>query len=94
MTDEQRAALSPDSQEYKTRCVNLDDRKVEGSIKPGVLICLFRVTGSQIQLAGWSSYSVLLWSLKASLLVFYMRLTVRAYFLYYYFIILEFTAKC
>ncbi|KAI1463532.1 uncharacterized protein F4812DRAFT_242767 [Daldinia caldariorum] len=52
MTDEQRAALSPDSQEYKTR-----------------------VTGSQIQLAGWSSYSVLLWSLKASLLVFYMRLT-------------------
>ncbi|KAI1082567.1 hypothetical protein F5B20DRAFT_578236 [Whalleya microplaca] len=34
-----------------------------------------RVIGSQIQLAGWSSYSVLLWSLKASLLVFYMRLT-------------------
>ncbi|OTA82176.1 hypothetical protein M434DRAFT_84918 [Hypoxylon sp. CO27-5] len=52
MTDEQRVALSPDSEEYKTR-----------------------VVGSQIQLAGWSSYSVLLWSLKASLLVFYMRLT-------------------
>ncbi|KAI1773794.1 hypothetical protein F4818DRAFT_101827 [Hypoxylon cercidicola] len=34
-----------------------------------------RVVGSKIQIAGWSSYSVLLWSLKASLLVFYMRLT-------------------
>ncbi|KAI1371623.1 hypothetical protein F4677DRAFT_305867 [Hypoxylon crocopeplum] len=52
MTDEQRAALSPDSAEYRTR-----------------------VIGSKIQLAGWSSYSVLLWALKASLLVFYMRLT-------------------
>ncbi|KAI1207526.1 uncharacterized protein F4807DRAFT_452868 [Annulohypoxylon truncatum] len=52
MTDAQRAALSPDSAEFKTR-----------------------VIGSKIQLAGWSSYSVLLWSLKASLLVFYMRLT-------------------
>ncbi|KAI2622725.1 hypothetical protein GGS26DRAFT_242269 [Hypomontagnella submonticulosa] len=52
MTDEQRATLSPDSAEFKTR-----------------------VIGSKIQLAGWSSYSVLLWSLKASLLVFYMRLT-------------------
>ncbi|KAI8305424.1 hypothetical protein K4K61_005336 [Colletotrichum sp. SAR11_59] len=39
MTDEQRAALSPDSEEYRL------------------------------------SYSVLLWSLKASLLVFYIRLT-------------------
>ncbi|KAI1458631.1 hypothetical protein F4805DRAFT_120182 [Annulohypoxylon moriforme] len=52
MTDAERAALSPDSAEFKTR-----------------------VIGSKIQLAGWSSYSVLLWSLKASLLVFYMRLT-------------------
>ncbi|KAI1101147.1 hypothetical protein F4804DRAFT_22452 [Jackrogersella minutella] len=52
MTDAQRAALSPDSAEFRTR-----------------------VIGSKIQLAGWSSYSVLLWSLKASLLVFYMRLT-------------------
>ncbi|KAI1499255.1 hypothetical protein F5X99DRAFT_420060 [Biscogniauxia marginata] len=34
-----------------------------------------RVTGSKIQLAGWSTYSALLWSLKASLLVFYIRLT-------------------
>ncbi|KAI1398260.1 hypothetical protein F4819DRAFT_489745 [Hypoxylon fuscum] len=36
---------------------------------------LTRVNGSKIQLAGWSTYSALLWSLKASLLTFYMRLT-------------------
>jgi hypothetical protein len=35
-----------------------------------------RVIGSKIQLAGWSTYSTLLWTLKASLLVFYIRLTV------------------
>ncbi|KAF9874455.1 hypothetical protein CkaCkLH20_08018 [Colletotrichum karsti] len=52
MTDEQRAALSPESEEYR-----------------------LRVIGSIIQICGWSSYSVLLWSLKASLLVFYLRLT-------------------
>ncbi|KAI2629909.1 hypothetical protein GGR54DRAFT_284512 [Hypoxylon sp. NC1633] len=34
-----------------------------------------RITGSKIQLAGWSSYSALLWTLKFSLLVFYTRLT-------------------
>ncbi|KAK4206140.1 hypothetical protein QBC37DRAFT_145338 [Rhypophila decipiens] len=34
-----------------------------------------RQTGSKIQLSGWSTYSVLLWALKASLLVFYLRLT-------------------
>ncbi|UNI22252.1 hypothetical protein JDV02_008157 [Purpureocillium takamizusanense] len=34
-----------------------------------------RIVGCKIQLAGWSSYSTLLWTLKASLLVFYMRLT-------------------
>ncbi|KAK2753841.1 hypothetical protein FQN55_000205 [Onygenales sp. PD_40] len=34
-----------------------------------------RVIGSKIQLCGWSSYSVLMWSLKASLMVLYDRLT-------------------
>ncbi|RYP53882.1 hypothetical protein DL768_001194 [Monosporascus sp. mg162] len=34
-----------------------------------------RIIGSKIQLGGWASYSVLLWSLKASLLMFYLRLT-------------------
>ncbi|KAI9148014.1 hypothetical protein HJFPF1_11835 [Paramyrothecium foliicola] len=34
-----------------------------------------RVLGSKIQLAGWTSYSVLLWLLKASLCTFYFRLT-------------------
>ncbi|PNY25230.1 Uncharacterized protein TCAP_04832 [Tolypocladium capitatum] len=52
MTDAERSALSPDSEEYQ-----------------------LRVVGSKIQLAGWSSYSTLLWALKGSLLVFYLRLT-------------------
>ncbi|KAI0145180.1 hypothetical protein GGR57DRAFT_517387 [Xylariaceae sp. FL1272] len=34
-----------------------------------------RVIGSKIQLAGWATYSSLLWTLKASLLFFYLRLT-------------------
>ncbi|KAM7185647.1 hypothetical protein V8F20_011725 [Naviculisporaceae sp. PSN 640] len=34
-----------------------------------------RQIGSKIQISGWSTYSVLLWALKASLLVFYLRLT-------------------
>ncbi|ROV98709.1 hypothetical protein VMCG_06746 [Cytospora schulzeri] len=34
-----------------------------------------RVTGSKIQLGGWTSYSVLLWALKTSLLFLYARLT-------------------
>ncbi|KAI0517021.1 hypothetical protein F5B22DRAFT_605914 [Xylaria bambusicola] len=36
---------------------------------------MLRVIGCKIQLAGWSTYSALLWSLKVSLLVFYIRLT-------------------
>ncbi|KAK2611425.1 hypothetical protein N8I77_004764 [Diaporthe amygdali] len=34
-----------------------------------------RVTGSKIQLGGWTAYSVLLWALKTSLLFLYARLT-------------------
>ncbi|KAI9163572.1 hypothetical protein HJFPF1_05189 [Paramyrothecium foliicola] len=34
-----------------------------------------RIKGSRIHLAGWSIYSVSLWALKASWLVFYLRLT-------------------
>ncbi|KAH9894724.1 hypothetical protein F4778DRAFT_784147 [Xylariomycetidae sp. FL2044] len=42
----------------------------------GVLFTTLRTQlGSKIQLAGWSTYSALLWSLKVSLLVFYIRLT-------------------
>ncbi|PGH32258.1 hypothetical protein GX50_04923 [[Emmonsia] crescens] len=52
MTDEQRAALSPDNPEYR-----------------------LRIIGSKIQICGWTTYGLLLWSLKASLLVLYMRLT-------------------
>ncbi|EDP53573.1 hypothetical protein KXW98_006426 [Aspergillus fumigatus] len=33
------------------------------------------VVGSKIQVAGWTTYSVLMWSLKLSMLAFYLRLT-------------------
>ncbi|KAH6687187.1 hypothetical protein F5X68DRAFT_134025 [Plectosphaerella plurivora] len=35
-----------------------------------------RITGSIIQLCGWTSYSIVLWLLKGSLLMLYRRLTV------------------
>ncbi|KAI1070956.1 hypothetical protein LB507_011025 [Fusarium sp. FIESC RH6] len=35
----------------------------------------FRVVGSKIQVAGWTIYSALIWSLKLSMLYFYTRLT-------------------
>ncbi|RYO81263.1 hypothetical protein DL764_009791 [Monosporascus ibericus] len=47
-----------------------------------------RVVGSKIQLAGWSTYSALLWSLKLSLLFLYIRLTAglhRSYLVRIYF---------
>ena len=52
MTDAERAALSPDSEEYR-----------------------LRVNGSKTQVAGWSTYTLLLWLLKASMCTFYLRLT-------------------
>ncbi|KIH92525.1 hypothetical protein SPBR_02568 [Sporothrix brasiliensis 5110] len=52
MTDAERAALSPDTEEYR-----------------------MRVTGSKTQVAGWSTYTLLLWLLKASMCSFYLRLT-------------------
>lgn len=58
-----------------------------------MLTDLSRVIGSKIQLAGWSSYSVLLWSLKASLLVFYMRLTVRHSLIHLYELIIDCTYR-
>lgn len=41
-----------------------------------LLILLLSILGSKIQLAGWTTYGTLLWTLKGSLLVFYTRLTV------------------
>lgn len=35
------------------------------------------VGGSRTQLAGWSTYTLLLWTLKAAMCTFYIRLTVR-----------------
>lgn len=34
--------------------------------------------GSKLQVAGWTIYCALIWSLKLSMLCFYIRLTVRA----------------
>ena len=75
MTDEQRAALSPDSEEYRLRYVSRSIRTSEDSERTPTSLPS-RVIGSKIQVAGWSSYLMLLWALKTSLLVFYMRLTV------------------
>ncbi|KAL6866266.1 hypothetical protein ACO1O0_002373 [Amphichorda felina] len=44
---------------------------------PEYALSLSRVLGSRIQIAGRTVYSCLLWTLKASLLVFYMRLTLK-----------------
>ncbi|KAL8663695.1 MAG: hypothetical protein Q9202_003641 [Teloschistes flavicans] len=52
MTPEQRAALDPNSEEYR-----------------------LRVGGSKNQLVGWLVYTVLLWTLKTCMLIFYSRLT-------------------
>ncbi|KLU83806.1 hypothetical protein MAPG_02857 [Magnaporthiopsis poae ATCC 64411] len=52
MTNEQRAAVVPESEEW-----------------------WLRVNGSKTQVAGWSTYTLLLWLLKASMCAFYLRLT-------------------
>ena len=52
MTDEERKALDPASEEYR-----------------------LRVNGSKTQVAGWSTYTFLLWVLKAAMAAFYLRLT-------------------
>lgn len=36
-----------------------------------------RVVGSKIQVAGWTTYSLLIGTLKLSMLAFYVRLMVR-----------------
>jgi hypothetical protein len=52
MTDEERAALDPNSEEWA-----------------------LRVGGSKTQLVGWPLYTLLLWLLKLSMNIFYIRLT-------------------
>lgn len=52
MTDEERAALDPNGEEWA-----------------------LRVGGSKTQLVGWSLYTLLLWLLKLSMNIFYIRLT-------------------
>lgn len=80
MTDAQRAALSSDDPEYQLRWVFpvCHTRSERGAPRPKdpFLTNLHRVTGSQIQVAGWTTYSTLISVLKLAMLVFYVRLTV------------------
>ncbi|KAB5535367.1 hypothetical protein GE09DRAFT_359052 [Coniochaeta sp. 2T2.1] len=45
------------------------------ALSPGDPEYNFRLIGSKIQVAGWTVYSALMWSLKLSMLFFYTRLT-------------------
>ncbi|RYP78899.1 hypothetical protein DL771_000284 [Monosporascus sp. 5C6A] len=63
-----------------------DDQRL--ALDPSSSEYILRVVGSKIQLAGWSTYSALLWSLKLSLLFLYIRLTAgldRSYLVRIYF---------
>lgn len=44
---------------------------------PRAVLSAASVAGSKIQVAGWTVYSALIWSFKASMLFFFVRLTVR-----------------
>lgn len=76
MTDAQRAALSPDDLEYQFRYVSSSLKSEDSTGHDCQLFSLRRVIGSQIQVAGWTTYSALIWSFKLSMLAFYIRLTV------------------
>lgn len=45
------------------------------SLSPDSVEYHMRVNGSKTQVAGWSTYTLLLWLLKASMCTFYLRLT-------------------
>ncbi|KAI1437289.1 hypothetical protein GGR50DRAFT_700273 [Xylaria sp. CBS 124048] len=75
MTDEQRRTLDPNSSEYHTRYTKQTSHPLVRGLSLIDAVFFYRVTGCKIQLSGWSTYSALLWTLKASLLVFYIRLT-------------------
>ncbi|OAX84488.1 hypothetical protein ACJ72_01159 [Emergomyces africanus] len=50
-----------------------DEQRV--ALSPDSAEYRLRILGSKIQICGWTTYGLLLWSLKASLLVLYTRLT-------------------
>ena len=72
MTDQQRAALSPDDPEHRLRFVNVQAEMREMKS----LTDLLRIIGSKIQVAGWTVYTILICALKISVLFFYLQLTV------------------
>lgn len=71
MTDEQRRLLDPNSEEFMLRYVGrpawLMEWETDGYRS---------VNGSKTQVAGWSTYTLLLWVVKAAMCTFYLRLTV------------------
>lgn len=74
MTDEQRLLLDPNSEEFMLRYVarcftTFMGRETDGN---------HSVNGSKTQVAGWSTYTLLLWTVKAAMCTFYLRLTVCA----------------
>jgi hypothetical protein len=73
MTDEHRATLDPNSEEYHLRFVVLTFFSNATAFVPTYK---YRVLGSKLQIVGYSLYSVLVWSLKAAMCNFYLRLAV------------------
>lgn len=71
LSDAARAALDPSSDEYHKRCVWSPFEASSVSIYTNPKR---RVVGSKIQVAGWTIYSCLIWTLKLSMLFFYVRL--------------------
>lgn len=75
MTDAHRAALSPGDPEYQARYFK-SNRRAHQVIFESNANNLNRAIGSKIQVAGWTTYVLLIGSLKLSMLAFYVRLTV------------------
>lgn len=77
MSDAERVALSPSDPEYQSRYVAGGLWHEARSEMLMVVSDVNRVIGSKIQVAGWTTYSLLIGFLKLSVLAFYIRLTVR-----------------
>lgn len=76
MTPTQRETLSPSDPEYHLRFVHSATWFKTAFRLIRDFDLLYRVTGSKLQVAGWAIYAALIWSLKLSMLSFYIRLTV------------------
>ena len=70
MTDEERLLLDPSSQEFMLRYVDSRGEPWTCDTDDD-----HSVNGSKTQVAGWSTYTLLLWVIKAAMCTFYLRLT-------------------